>query len=89
MLNQEQAKKAADLIYEHWQNGEQMTALPDELRPGSREEGYAVQAHLGGKSARPLFGWKIAATSEGGQCQEFRRQLDRRRINLDPAVDLS
>lgn len=67
MLNQEWTKKAADLIYEHWQIGEQMTALPDELRPGSREEGYAVQAHLEGKSARPLFGWKIAATSEGGQ----------------------
>ena len=67
MLNQEQAKKAADLICQHWQNGEQMAALPDELRPGSREEGYAVQAHLEEKSARPVFGWKIAATSEGGQ----------------------
>lgn len=44
-----------------------MDALPEMLRPSTRDEGYAIQAHLEASSTRPLFGWKIAATSEGGQ----------------------
>ncbi len=67
MLTQEQTEKAAALIVEHWQAGSQMNALPETLRPATREEGYAIQAHLNPSSERPLFGWKIAATSEGGQ----------------------
>ena len=42
-------------------------ALPTQLRPQNRQEGYAIQAHLEAASGRPLFGWKIAATSVGGQ----------------------
>src|SRR5688572_17600905 len=37
------------------------------MRPRTREEGYAVQARLEERSAAPLFGWKIAATSAAGQ----------------------
>ena len=44
-----------------------MDALPPSVRPNTREDGYQIQAHLEASSARPLFGWKIAATSEGGQ----------------------
>jgi len=44
-----------------------MNALPLPLRPTTRDDGYAIQAHLEALSGRPLFGWKIAATSEGGQ----------------------
>jgi 2-keto-4-pentenoate hydratase len=33
----------------------------------TREAGYAIQAQLERRSAFPLFGWKIAATSEAGQ----------------------
>lgn len=44
-----------------------MPALPDQLRPETREDGYAIQAFLEERSSSPLFGWKIAATSEHGQ----------------------
>ena len=44
-----------------------LDALPDPLRPRTRAEGYAVQARLEARSPRPLFGWKIAATSAAGQ----------------------
>lgn len=44
-----------------------MPALPEPVRPRTRAEGYAVQAELAGRSAHPLFGWKIAATSVAGQ----------------------
>jgi 2-keto-4-pentenoate hydratase len=44
-----------------------MTALPEAIRPTMRAEGYAVQALLNQRSAFPLFGWKIAATSKAGQ----------------------
>ncbi|MGI9499041.1 MAG: 2-keto-4-pentenoate hydratase [Geminicoccaceae bacterium] len=67
MLTHEETKKAAALVVEHWQAGTQMDALPEPLRPATRADGYATQAHLESLSERPLFGWKIAATSEGGQ----------------------
>jgi 2-keto-4-pentenoate hydratase len=35
--------------------------------PRTRADGYAVQARLEARSASPLFGWKIAATSKAGQ----------------------
>ena len=37
------------------------------MRPRTRQEGYAIQARLEARSAAPLFGWKIAATSVAGQ----------------------
>lgn len=67
MLTKEGTREAAGLIAEHWRNGSRMDALPEPLRPVGREDGYAVQAHLERLSAAPLFGWKIAATSTGGQ----------------------
>lgn len=67
MLKEETAKNAAALIIEYWRHGGQMGALPEPLRPATRGEGYAVQTYLESASGRPLFGWKIAATSEGGQ----------------------
>lgn len=44
-----------------------MEQLPPDLRPRTREEGYAIQATLEARSRAPLFGWKIAATSKAGQ----------------------
>ncbi len=67
MLTHQETEKAAGLIVEHWQAGSQMDALPAPLRPTTRDDGYAIQAHLESLSGRPPFGWKIAATSEGGQ----------------------
>ncbi len=60
-------ERAAALIWRHWQAGTLMDALPRELAPASRAEGYAIQAGLEKFSAEPRAGWKIAATSVGGQ----------------------
>lgn len=68
-----QWKAASDLLWDCWHEGRRVSALPEELRPSTREEGYAVQRWLKERSAGPLFGWKIAATSEAGQ----------RHINVD------
>ncbi len=66
-MNRKQTDEAANLILSLWRSGEQISALPEEIRPESREEGYAIQASLEELSGQALFGWKIAATSEGGQ----------------------
>lgn len=60
-------REASDILYGHWMNGTRIEALPAALRPRSRAEGYAIQALLEARSASPLFGWKIAATSAAGQ----------------------
>jgi 2-keto-4-pentenoate hydratase len=67
MLTDEQAAAASELIWRHWREGRRMPSLPAPLRPATRAEGYAIQAWIERRSARPLFGWKIAATSEAGQ----------------------
>jgi 2-keto-4-pentenoate hydratase len=64
-MTQEQA--ASDLLYDHWTTGKRLEELPAEIRPGTRAEGYRIQKLLEKRSAAPLFGWKIAATSPAGQ----------------------
>ncbi|RWK02921.1 MAG: hydratase [Mesorhizobium sp.] len=73
MLDPEKARAASRLLVCHWDNGTRFDAIPEALRPQTRAEGYAVQAHVMDRSAAPLFGWKIAATSLAGQ----------RHINVD------
>ena len=58
---------AGDLLWDCWQNGRRLESIPEEVRPQTRDEGYAVQATLESRSSGPLFGWKIAATSVAGQ----------------------
>jgi 2-keto-4-pentenoate hydratase len=60
-------ERAAELIWRHWQAGTVMDALPPELRPETRGEGYAIQAFLERYSSRPRAGWKIAGTNVAGQ----------------------
>ena len=67
MLSEDDLAAASDLLCAHWREGRRMAALPAALRPKTREEGYAIQARLERRSAKPLFGWKIAATSKAGQ----------------------
>ena len=66
-MNQPSIQEAADLLWRHWQDQQRLDHLPDAARPATRAEGYAVQARLEDRSASPLFGWKIAATSKAGQ----------------------
>jgi 2-keto-4-pentenoate hydratase len=67
MLDNHQNGAASALLFDHWQKGRRLASLPRELRPSTRAEGYAIQAHLEERSNAPLFGWKIAATSQAGQ----------------------
>jgi 2-keto-4-pentenoate hydratase len=73
MLDSEMIKAASSLLVDHWNQGTRLEAIPPELRPTTRTEGYAIQAHVMDRSTAPLFGWKIAATSLAGQ----------RHINVD------
>lgn len=61
------AKEASELLIRHWHGGSTLEALPLPLRPETRAEGYLIQSQIEGLSTRPLFGWKIAATSLAGQ----------------------
>lgn len=67
MLSDADLQAASDLLWQHWEDGRRLDALPEEIRPTTRAEGYAVQALVQKRSRAPLFGWKIAATSAAGQ----------------------
>lgn len=51
-----QYQEASDLLLRHWREGTVLQALPGHLRPGTRAEGYAIQARLEATSAEPLWG---------------------------------
>lgn len=61
------AEEASDLLVRHWQDGTTLDRLPSPLCPEDRAEAYLIQAHLERLSAKPVAGWKIAATSLAGQ----------------------
>jgi 2-keto-4-pentenoate hydratase len=67
MMIEEKLRAASDLLYRHWREQTRLDALPEELRPQTRAEGYRVQACIEDYTKEPLFGWKIAATSAAGQ----------------------
>ena len=67
MLTETEAAEAAQILHKAWAEGRQIDHLPDDLRPATRGEGYAIQAHLERHAAGGVRGWKIAATSKAGQ----------------------
>ncbi len=50
----------------HWLLGQHLQDLPEDCRPNTRTEGYAVQSHWPALLGK-VGGWKIAATSVAGQ----------------------
>lgn len=60
-------EKAAQTLWSTWQTAGRIEALPDDCRPTTRLDGYAIQAQIARRSAQNVFGWKIAATSKAGQ----------------------
>lgn len=66
-LGEAQIQAACDLLWTHWQGGRRLAALPEDLRPHSRRDGYRIQARFEHVAATPRMGWKIAATSVAGQ----------------------
>lgn len=67
MMSEAAVREAAELLWGHLHAGTRLPGLPEEIRPRTRAQGYAVQALLEERSGAPLFGWKIAATSAEGQ----------------------
>ena len=66
-MNNDAIDKAADIIWQAWQQGNSIDTLPVDCRPQSVQEGYAIQQALVSHSKQAVFGWKIAATSVAGQ----------------------
>ncbi|WKA28827.1 2-keto-4-pentenoate hydratase [Bradyrhizobium roseum] len=67
MLDDKAIKAASKTLHDHWRAGTKFAGLDNALRPRDRIEGYAIQGAIEKYSKPPLFGWKIAATSEAGQ----------------------
>jgi 2-keto-4-pentenoate hydratase len=61
------AVRAAQILFDAWQQGDKIVALPEACRPATRADGYAIQSALLRLSGRNAFGWKVAATSAAGQ----------------------
>jgi 2-keto-4-pentenoate hydratase len=66
-MDAQRAKQAADILWSAWQEKRLLEALPDDCRPHSLEEGYAIQDTLAALHGGEVIGWKIAATSANGQ----------------------
>ena len=66
-MDNNQIAAASRILSNHWRAGTKFGGLEAAERPRDRTEGYAIQAAIERTSSRPLFGWKIAATSEAGQ----------------------
>ncbi|HEX3860232.1 MAG TPA: hypothetical protein VHY35_00895, partial [Stellaceae bacterium] len=67
MLGKDQIAAASRTLNDHWRAGTKFGGLEAALRPRDRADGYAIQAAIEQTSTKPMFGWKIAATSEAGQ----------------------
>ena len=67
MLDNNRIIAASRTLNDHWRAGTKFGGLDATQRPRDRAEGYAIQAAIERTSDKPLFGWKIAATSEAGQ----------------------
>ena len=66
-MNREDVHAAAAILWRHWQQSTRFDELPAHCRPGTRAEGYAIQAEIAELSGQNVVGWKIAATSAAGQ----------------------
>jgi len=64
---QKHLSQAATRLAEAWQHDRHLSQLEPDLQPKNRREAYAVQALIVDQINEPTIGWKIAATSEGGQ----------------------
>lgn len=58
--------RSARHLARHWLLGQHLQDLPEDCRPVTRAQGYAVQRHWPAMAGR-VGGWKIAATSLAGQ----------------------
>ncbi len=62
-------EKAGTMLWDARQNGTQLAALPDECRPSSIEEAYAIQDALTAASGLAVAGYKVGATNANVQAK--------------------
>ncbi len=62
-MDQQAAERGGALLWQAWQEGRQIAALPDDCRPQTLEAAYAVQAGLARAAGLSLAGYKIGATN--------------------------
>jgi 2-keto-4-pentenoate hydratase len=58
---------AARTLWDTWSHATRIDRLPESCRPGTEEEGFAMQLRMTELSGSHRAGWKIAATSAAGQ----------------------
>ena len=61
------ARLAADTLWSLWKAGAVINQISPSCRPVTIEHGQATQMEFSALAESPVCGWKIAATSEGGQ----------------------
>src|SRR5262245_2044928 len=66
-MDSRKASQAAEILWSAWRQGRRLEALPQDCRPVSIEEGYAIQDAIAANHGVDVIGWKIAATSAEGQ----------------------
>jgi 2-keto-4-pentenoate hydratase len=66
-MDARKTSQAAEILWSAWRQGQRLEALPQECRPRSVEEGYAIQDAIASNHGGEIIGWKIAATSTEGQ----------------------
>ena len=59
--------KAAGILWRARLDCQRLESLPEDCRPATLDEGYAVQDAMALACGQAVAGWKIAATSEAGQ----------------------
>ncbi len=66
-MHDERAQQAAATLWALWQAGETVNSLPAHCKPETETEGRNAQLFYPELSGDHIGGWKIAATSAGGQ----------------------
>ena len=66
-MDQAAMERAADILWQARLAGRRLEILPEDCRPRSLDEGYAIQDMMAARCGQKTVGWKIAATSEAGQ----------------------
>ena len=62
-MDRNAAERGGALLWEAWQGRRQIAALPDDCRPGTVADAYAVQDGLAASAGLAIAGYKIGATN--------------------------
>ncbi len=66
-MTEDHSRQAAAALWALWSAGETINSLPPHCRPATEDEGRRTQLYFPELANDTIGGWKIAATSAGGQ----------------------